>query len=62
MKVGDTVVFVKNFKKFHWDIKEGDEFEIVSSDGMRGFDLESEEGVKIGETRFMMDYFKLKEE
>lgn len=60
MKVGDTVVFIKDFKEFQWDVKEGDEFKIIYSDGMRGFDLENDDGVKILETRFMMDYYKLK--
>lgn len=61
MEIGDTVIFIKDFKEHHWDVKEGDEFKIIENDGIRGFGLENKEGVRILETRFMMDYYKLKE-
>ena len=56
---GERVVFLEDFEFNNKLYKKGHQFTIVGNDDIRGYDLEDDNGNRIGETRFILHKYEL---
>lgn len=57
--IGQRVVFLEDYEFNGKLYKKGHQFTITGSDGIRGLDLEDDNGNRIAETRFISDKYEL---
>lgn len=55
---GERVVFLEDFEFNNKLYKKGHQFTIVGNDDIRGYDLEDDNGNRIGETRFILHKYE----
>lgn len=56
IRVGDTVVLVKSVRTYYGTFHIGHRFKVVG-EGERGFDLEDDDGNRLGETCLIRDHY-----
>lgn len=56
--IGERVVLLEDFEFNNILYKKGHQFTVTGADNIRGFDLEDDNGNRIGETRFIRSKYE----